>query len=511
MNKRFIISLTVSICSVWAMAQSSDGLVIDKVSMAAGSTKEVTVSLNDSKGFTALQFDLKLPEGVTIAKDGDNLKASSLQADHEFYVADMGSNTYRFLMFSMENSQFSKPENGVFKMTLATDKDLESGASLLATAEGELLVTPACEETNVDDGDLASIEISTGDYNIKITKAGKATLVSADDLDFTNVEGLKAYIATGYDIDDKKIWLTRVSEVPAGTPLYLIGDQGEYTVPVGCSKVYYPENFLKGSATEDVAIDNTDGYDNFTLGSAGFKPAGTTTTNGKGKSYFHAPSSVASDVSGSSIKVTIGNAGKATLVSQYDLDFSGFENLKAYTATGFKSSTGVIWLTRVNKVSKGTPIYLMGDKGEYDVPSLATQSAYVNMFAGSATDDIALDSEMNGSTIFVLKSAGFSPATGSSTNKAGKAYLPIPTSYVSGASSRTRSRLMDDEEAITFVETEVIGISLASLTGEDEGITTIRSIDVNYENDVYYNLQGQRVEKPGKGLYIKNGKKVLIK
>ena len=29
--------------------------------------------------------------------------------------------------------------------------------------------------------------------------------------------------------------------------------------------------------------------------------------------------------------------------------------------------------------------------------------------------------------------------------------------------------------------------------------------------DVYYNLQGQRVDNPGKGVYIRNGKKVIIK
>jgi hypothetical protein len=31
------------------------------------------------------------------------------------------------------------------------------------------------------------------------------------------------------------------------------------------------------------------------------------------------------------------------------------------------------------------------------------------------------------------------------------------------------------------------------------------------ESKIYYNLQGQRVENPSKGIYILNGKKVLIK
>ena len=53
----------------------------------------------------------------------------------------------------------------------------------------------------------------------------------------------------------------------------------------------------------------------------------------------------------------------------------------------------------------------------------------------------------------------------------------------------------------------MIGISFVS----EEGTTSISNINVNYENDVYYNLQGQRVDKPSKGIYIKNGKKVMVK
>ena len=48
---------------------------------------------------------------------------------------------------------------------------------------------------------------------------------------------------------------------------------------------------------------------------------------------------------------------------------------------------------------------------------------------------------------------------------------------------------------------------------EDENSeTSISAIVCPQANkDVYYNLQGQRVKTPTKGLYIKNGRKVLIK
>ena len=43
------------------------------------------------------------------------------------------------------------------------------------------------------------------------------------------------------------------------------------------------------------------------------------------------------------------------------------------------------------------------------------------------------------------------------------------------------------------------------------GINNIDNNGVAGEKDVYYNLQGVRVANPGKGVYIKNGKKVLVK
>ena len=42
-------------------------------------------------------------------------------------------------------------------------------------------------------------------------------------------------------------------------------------------------------------------------------------------------------------------------------------------------------------------------------------------------------------------------------------------------------------------------------------VTAIQSIEQSVDNSKYYDLNGQRVEEPTKGLYIKNGKKVVVK
>ena len=46
---------------------------------------------------------------------------------------------------------------------------------------------------------------------------------------------------------------------------------------------------------------------------------------------------------------------------------------------------------------------------------------------------------------------------------------------------------------------------------ENSGTSISAIVSPQANKDVYYNLQGQRVETPTKGLYIKNGRKILIK
>ena len=52
-------------------------------------------------------------------------------------------------------------------------------------------------------------------------------------------------------------------------------------------------------------------------------------------------------------------------------------------------------------------------------------------------------------------------------------------------------------------------IAIPLFAGDATGISDV--LQRVGEEEVYYNLQGQRIDKPGKGIYIKNGKKVMIK
>ena len=364
-------------------------------------------------------------------------------------------------------------------------------------------------------GDETDINVEEkNEITIDIPEGGKLAMVSDKDLDFTSLEakGVKAYICTGYETETKNFWMTRVKDVPANTPILVMG-KGTHTVPVGTSRIYYPKNFFIGDAKDNFSVDKSDGYLNFVItkskGTIASMPSSTSTMDA-GKAYLHVPADVASNVASDKQEFKMGVGKKLLTVSDYDLDFSSVEGLKAYVSTGFDLDRN-IWLSRVMKVSAGTPIELIGEQSEgvYNVPSAATKVAYVNMFVGNTSSSaVTISPEMDGNVVYVLQlSKGTYATIGKDASMAkGKAWLLVPKTFYSRISASRGNFDINDEEA------EVICIK-AGLGGEDDGTTGIRSVDEGqFTNDTWYNLNGQRIDTPmRKGLYIKNGKKVVVK
>ena len=169
-----------------------------------------------------------------------------------------------------------------------------------------------------------------------------------------------------------------------------------------------------------------------------------------------------------------------TYVTTKALDFSSVAGLKAYAATAASASS--VTLTEVGAVPAGTPLVLIGTAStEYTVPVAASASAPAAnlLVAGDGTTTIG----GTGKYDYVLSSGVFHRAN-EGTVAVGKAYLHLD----SAPAAR--------ELTISF--------------GEATGISAIAKSQEPNANG-YYNLAGQRVAQPTKGLYIVNGKKIVVK
>jgi surface protein len=188
-------------------------------------------------------------------------------------------------------------------------------------------------------------------------------------------------------------------------------------------------------------------------------------------------------------EITIKEIGKTTYCSKYDLDFTNVAGIKAYIAMGYDDNDKTIWLARVMKVPAGTGLLVKGDAGTYKIPHVNVRAYYTNMLVGNLGETIKIEETDGDKTNYYLsgKDGTFVSVNGSANIGKNKAYLQLPTSIFAG----TRS----------------IGVSF----DDEDGTTAIRETKQSREDGAYYTLQGQRVVNPGKGLYIKNGKKVVIK
>ena len=364
--------------------------------------------------------------------------------------------------------------------------------------------------------------------SIKISSAKQVTYMSDKDLDFTGYPDLKAYVATGYDKASGTIWLTRVKEIPANTGFLLMGEANTYEIPVkaGGLSAYY-QNMFKGTI-EGTTIQTTEGdYTNYYLSNGdagvGFYKVQSSVELKPNRAYLSVPTEISTvGTAGSTETIKVSSAGQVPYYNTESLDFSSLDaqGVKAYTATGYDYNSGTIWLTRVKQVPAETGILIMAPEGEYPVPTASVASVYANMFKGTLTGTTIQTHETiaGGDYInYYLSSGdagvGFYKVTkeGGVTIGANRCYLPILNK---DAAAGTRSANSDVNQIIFEEADEVIGIQLLrGIGGDENGTTSIKDLTpaLSEGEGEWYTLQGQRVAKPGKGIYIKNGKKVVIK
>jgi len=188
--------------------------------------------------------------------------------------------------------------------------------------------------------------------------------------------------------------------------------------------------------------------------------------------------------------IEISNAGFATYVSDVDLDFSSTTSIKAYTVK--VSTKGIATLTKVDEVPAGTPVLLYADGGATEDIPVMTSAAAVGENDLVAGKGAAVATTEGDYTNMILNNGsdgiGFYFAAGQ-TVAANRAYLQILTTLAPDAANARGMRMV--------------------FADETQGISAVGASESKAEG--YYNLSGQRVAQPTKGLYIVNGKKVIIK
>jgi len=176
--------------------------------------------------------------------------------------------------------------------------------------------------------------------------------------------------------------------------------------------------------------------------------------------------------------IKVGPAGYATYVTKNAVEFNG---VKAYAVTAINEKS----VSRVELTSApaGTPIIVEAAEGEYPCTIIESATAPEKNELTYSEEDVVSDG-----TFYALANkpeadgVGFYPVKSGVTIPAGKAYLVIDAKEVKG------------------------------FLALDDVADAINNILVETANGTIFNIAGQKVQNITKGgLYIVNGKKVLVK
>lgn len=101
-------------------------------------------------------------------------------------------------------------------------------------------------------------EVAVTEVEISVNEYGCGTFCSEYALDFSEVAGLKAYSAIGFNSSTQVVTLARVSATLGGTGIFIKGAPGKYTIPVieECSD--HTLNLLVGTL-ENTTVNSTAG------------------------------------------------------------------------------------------------------------------------------------------------------------------------------------------------------------------------------------------------------------
>ena len=181
------------------------------------------------------------------------------------------------------------------------------------------------------------------------------------------------------------------------------------------------------------------------------------------------------------ILVTVTNVGYATFYSDYDVAIPA--GVTAYYAEDATDGL-VMHEVKDGKIKGGVGVVLEAAEKTYyfEATTGAAETAYTALKGvTTATEKSATDAEkeywyvlgMNGDTPMFFLLEG--------TLGANKAYYPAPSKKASAMGLRW------------------------------EGTTNISNMEVTKEKDIYFDLMGRPVQQPQRGIYIVNGRKMLVK
>ncbi|MBO4463517.1 MAG: InlB B-repeat-containing protein [Prevotella sp.] len=124
MKKRImmIAALALAICN---LLKAEDKVTVNDFKISAGETKEVSISLDNDVAYVAFQFDLYLPEGITV--EAYSADRSRMPESTKLEMSKQEDGAYRFLSAAMSGEPIVGNSGNIVKLTVRAAEWLQYG------------------------------------------------------------------------------------------------------------------------------------------------------------------------------------------------------------------------------------------------------------------------------------------------------------------------------------------------------------------------------------------------
>ena len=211
MNMKKLMFMAACLLSAMSMMAQEAELSIADFEIKAGESKTIDVNLTNSVEITAIQFNLALPEGLSVAKTSSGyLKAivntarkssDPFEENHSFTTTQLTNGDYRFLYKSDTNFPIVGNSGVIIQIYINAAETLSAGA-LTGTMKDIILVEPNSTEHKTASKTF-NVTATTAINEIEISNEKPATIYDLKGntvrKNATSTEGLNAgvYIING--------------------------------------------------------------------------------------------------------------------------------------------------------------------------------------------------------------------------------------------------------------------------------------------------------------------------
>jgi hypothetical protein len=154
--------------------------------LLTGKTSTMSLSLTNEDVIIACEFDLQLPNGITLAKDddGDVIRTLGSRASkHALEVSDRGNGIYHFLCYSNTNKVFTGNEGELLSVEFVCDESMAEGTY-------EAMV----KNIILSDPDLKKLTLADYTFGVEVIDANPGDVNNDGDINVMDVVQTVAYI-----------------------------------------------------------------------------------------------------------------------------------------------------------------------------------------------------------------------------------------------------------------------------------------------------------------------------